>query len=170
MSSQAELTIDVRNGVWESHVWHAGEQALYWKGCFLAGSMVMNMAASACVVCVHSYHKDSKMVQLPGDCITPNGVAGMLGGAALDEDAGFWICVNDAGLGNQSIPKSKLDRSLPAPVKNPATCAFGGATLGTLFVTSFAPGGIDVSDQPLAGGLFTLRPGIRGLVEATVLH
>jgi sugar lactone lactonase YvrE len=44
-------------------------------------------------------------------------------------------------------------------------CAFGGASLDTLFVTSIRPEGIDLSDQPLAGGVFALRPGVRGLPE-----
>jgi sugar lactone lactonase YvrE len=44
-------------------------------------------------------------------------------------------------------------------------CAFGGAGLDTLFVTSIRPEGIDLTDQPLAGGVFALRPGVCGLPE-----
>ncbi|MNF18631.1 hypothetical protein D3C80_2228290 [compost metagenome] len=44
-------------------------------------------------------------------------------------------------------------------------CAFGGRNLDTLFVTSIRPSGIDLSDQPLAGGVFALQPGITGLQE-----
>jgi sugar lactone lactonase YvrE len=50
------------------------------------------------------------------------------------------------------------------PVKKPAMCAFGGAGLDTLFVTSIRPAG-DLSDQPLAGGVFALKPGVKGLLE-----
>lgn len=85
-------------------------------------------------------------------------------GAAVDADGCYWICGNDAGLVHRFTPSGKLDRSLPVPVKKPAMCAFGGPGLDTLFVTSIRPGG-DVSDQPLAGGLFALRPGVRGLDE-----
>jgi sugar lactone lactonase YvrE len=63
-------------------------------------------------------------------------------------------------------PAGKLDCSLAVPVKKPAMCAFGGAGLDTLFVTSIRPGGdVDLSDQPLAGSVFALRPGVRGLPE-----
>ena len=62
-------------------------------------------------------------------------------------------------------PNGRLDRSLEVPVKKPAMCAFGGAGLDTLFVTSIRPGGIDLSDQPLAGGVFALRPGAQGVAE-----
>ena len=46
-----------------------------------------------------------------------------------------------------------------------AMCAFGGPGLDTLFVTSIRPQGVDLSDQPLAGGVFALTPGVRGLPE-----
>jgi sugar lactone lactonase YvrE len=86
-------------------------------------------------------------------------------GAAMDTDGCYWICGNDAGLVHRFTPDGRLDRSLEVPVKKPAMCAFGGAGLDTLFVTSIRPGGIDLSDQPLAGGVFALRPGARGLAE-----
>ncbi|MGE0348072.1 SMP-30/gluconolactonase/LRE family protein [Hydrogenophaga sp.] len=85
-------------------------------------------------------------------------------GAAMDEDGGYWICGNDAGLVHRFTPDGRLDRSLAVPVKKPAMCAFGGSGLDTLFVTSIRPGG-DLADQPLAGGVFALRPGVRGLDE-----
>jgi len=86
-------------------------------------------------------------------------------GAAVDADGCYWICGNDAGLVHRFTPDGRLDRSLPVPAKKPAMCAFGGAGLDTLFVTSIRPEGIDLSDQPLAGGVFALRPGVRGLPE-----
>ncbi len=95
-----------------------------------------------------------------------NAFPGRPDGAAVDEDGCYWICGNDAGLVHRFTPEGKLDRSLAVPVKKPAMCAFGGAGLDTLFVTSIRPGGIDLSDQPLAGGVFALRPGVRGLPES----
>lgn len=86
-------------------------------------------------------------------------------GAAVDEDGCYWICGNDAGLVHRFTPQGRLDRSLELPVMKPAMCAFGGAGMDTLFVTSIRPEGVDLSDQPLAGGLFALHPGVRGLPE-----
>jgi len=90
-------------------------------------------------------------------------------GAAIDVDGCYWICGNDAGLIHRFTPQGKLDRSLVVPVKKPAMCAFGGPNLDTLFVTSIRPGG-DLSDQPLAGGVFALRPGVQGLEEPLFQH
>jgi sugar lactone lactonase YvrE len=290
--TQVELVLDARNGVGESPVWRAAEQALYWvdiparklcrlainggelaqwqapemlgciapitagsgwiagtetgifklepgplgqlgferlaavdhaapgmrfndgrcdrQGRFLAGTMVMNMAASRRSGCVYSYQKSSGLTKSLDGFMTPNGMAfspdgrtmylsdshpsvqsvwafdydintgtpanrrlfidmnplpGRPDGAAIDEDGCYWICGNDAGLVHRFTPAGKLDRSLPVPVKKPAMCAFGGAGLDTLFVTSIRPEGIDLSDQPLAGGVFALYPGVRGLPE-----
>ena len=55
-------------------------------------------------------------------------------------------------------------RDRAVPVKKPAMCAFGGANLDTLFVTSIRPGG-DLTDQPLAGGVFALQAGVSGIEE-----
>jgi sugar lactone lactonase YvrE len=180
------------------------------QGRFLAGTMLMNMAAGASVGCVYGYEKESGLTKLLDGFITPNGMAfspdgrtmylsdshpsvqsvwafdydpetglpsnrrlfidmtplpGRPDGAAVYADGCYWICGNDAGLVHRFTPDGKLDRSLAVPVKKPAMCAFGGAGLDTLFVTSIRPEGIDLSDQPLAGGVFALRPGVRGLPE-----
>ncbi len=181
------------------------------QGRFLAGTMVMNMAAGARAGCIYSYQGSPDLRLLLDGFITPNGMAfspdgrtmylsdshpsvqmvwafdydpetgtpsarrpfvdmnslpGRPDGAAVDEDGCYWICGNDAGLVHRFTPEGRLDRSLAVPVKKPAMCAFGGAGLDTLFVTSIRPDGVDLSDQPLAGGLFALRPGVRGLPDA----
>ncbi|MFV3403996.1 glucurono-1,5-lactonase [Pseudomonas sp. NY15463] len=86
-------------------------------------------------------------------------------GAAIDQDGCYWICGNDAGLIHRFTPQGRLDRSLEVPVKKPAMCAFGGADLDTLYVTSIRPANTDLGDQPLAGGVFALNPGTKGLEE-----
>ncbi len=99
-----------------------------------------------------------------------NPLPGRPDGAAVDADGCYWICGNDAGLVHRFTPDGRLDQSLAVPVKKPAMCAFGGAGLDTLFVTSIRPEGIDLADQPLAGSVFALRPGVRGLPEPAFLQ
>jgi len=94
-----------------------------------------------------------------------NPLPGRPDGAAVDADGCYWICGNDAGLIHRFTPEGRLDRSLAVPVNKPAMCAFGGVNLDTLFVTSIRPGGVDLGDQPLAGGVFALHPGVRGIPE-----
>jgi sugar lactone lactonase YvrE len=94
-----------------------------------------------------------------------NALPGRPDGAAVDEEGCYWVCGNDAGLIHRFTPLGQLDQSLPVPVKKPAMCAFGGADMKTLFVTSIRPALVDLADQPLAGGVFALRPGVRGIAE-----
>lgn len=85
-------------------------------------------------------------------------------GAAVDAEGCYWICANDAGLIHRFTPDGRLDCSLPVPVKKPTMCAFGGSQLDTLFVTSIRPAD-DHDEQSLAGGVFALNPGVKGLPE-----
>ena len=50
------------------------------------------------------------------------------------------------------------------PVARPTSCAFGGADLGDLYITSASQGlSVDeLASQPGAGGLFRVRPGVLG--------
>lgn len=82
-------------------------------------------------------------------------------GAAVDAEGYYWICANDAGLVHRFDPDGRLVGSIPVPVRKPAMCAFGGAQLDTLFVTSIQP----PDPGPDDGALFALQPGVRGLPE-----
>ncbi|MBB3103286.1 SMP-30/gluconolactonase/LRE family protein [Azomonas macrocytogenes] len=86
-------------------------------------------------------------------------------GAAVDEDGCYWSCGHGAGVVYRFTPDGRLDRTLELPVKNVTMCAFGGANLDTLFVTSARALEKDLHDQPLAGGLFAVYPGVKGLEE-----
>lgn len=81
-------------------------------------------------------------------------------GAAVDADGCYWICGNDAGLVHRYTPDGKLDRSIAVPVAKPAMCAFGGARLDTLFVTS-----IRLDGDALSGATFAVDAGVTGLPE-----
>jgi sugar lactone lactonase YvrE len=88
-------------------------------------------------------------------------------GAAVDADGGYWICGNDAGALLRFTPDGRLDRALALPVSKPSMCAFGGARLDELFVTSIVPArpapGFDAA---LDGAVLVLHPGVRGMAEA----
>ena len=94
-----------------------------------------------------------------------NALPGRPDGAAVDTDGCYWVCGNDAGLIHRFTPNGQLDQSLAVPVKKPSMCSFGGADMKTLYVTSIRPTNMDCSDQPLAGGVFALRPGAQGIEE-----
>ncbi len=92
---------------------------------------------------------------------------GLPDGATIDSNGGLWVAQWDGGRISRFRPDGRLDRSIRLPVPRPTCLAFGGADLGTLFVTS-ARAGLDteaLGRAPLSGGVFSLRPGVRGLPE-----
>ena len=88
-------------------------------------------------------------------------------GAAVDVDGCYWTCANDAGLVHRFTPDGRLDRSLAVPVSKPSMCAFGGAHLDELFITSIRPAMPPPEQNLLAGATFVCRPGVQGLAETS---
>jgi sugar lactone lactonase YvrE len=87
-------------------------------------------------------------------------------GAAVDAEGCYWVCANDGGAVLRFTPEGRLDKRLAVPTPKPTMCAFGGARLDTLFVTSMKPRDpAQAREQPLAGAVFALAPGVLGLPE-----
>lgn len=93
---------------------------------------------------------------------------GVPDGAAIDEEGAYWCAMHGAGCLRRYGPDGALLREIALPVSQPTMCTFGGPDLGTLFVSSAAEGlsPEQIGAQPHAGGLFTLRPGVRGAPKA----
>jgi len=93
--------------------------------------------------------------------------AGRPDGSCVDADGGLWNAQYGGGRLVRYAPTGKVDRVVEVPVANPTCCAFGGDDLGTLYVTTatqrLSPD--DLAQQPLAGSLLALRPGVKGLPE-----
>lgn len=92
---------------------------------------------------------------------------GVPDGAVVDEEGCLWVAHFDGGRLTRFRPDGRVDRIVPLPVSRPTSCCFGGADLGTLFVTS-ARVNLDTATlrrTPLAGSVLALRPGVRGLAE-----
>jgi sugar lactone lactonase YvrE len=84
-------------------------------------------------------------------------------GLTVDADGGIWVALWGGSAVHRYLD-GRLERVIKLPVSQPTSCAFGGAELDELYVTS-ASEGLSDSDrraQPLAGALFRIRPGIRG--------
>ncbi|MDQ2779842.1 MAG: SMP-30/gluconolactonase/LRE family protein [Pseudomonadota bacterium] len=86
-------------------------------------------------------------------------------GAAVDTDGCYWTCANDAGLLHRFRPDGRLDRSIAVPMMKPSMCAFGGAHLDELYITSIRPQQPDLADAVWAGATVVCKPGQQGLPE-----
>jgi sugar lactone lactonase YvrE len=87
-------------------------------------------------------------------------------GLTVDQDGGIWVALWGGGAVERYGADGSLLATLRLPVDQPTSCAFGGAELATLFVTS-ARAGLDeaaLDRQPHAGHLFRFdRLGVTGM-------
>ena len=85
-------------------------------------------------------------------------------GLIVDADGYVWVGLWEGGSLHRYAPDGRLDRIIPVPVSQTTKCAFGGPELTDLYITT-AWVGMDKlarAEQPKAGGLFRIKPGMRG--------
>jgi sugar lactone lactonase YvrE len=96
-------------------------------------------------------------VEVPAD-------AGMPDGLTVDAAGFVWVALWGGAALRRYAPDGTLERVVSLPVTHPTSCAFGGAALDELYVTSarIALTREERKRQPQAGGVFRLRPGVSG--------
>jgi sugar lactone lactonase YvrE len=83
-------------------------------------------------------------------------------GLTVDAQGGVWVALSDGGAVQRYTPDGELDEVIDVPARKVTACAFGGAHLTDLFITTSREGlapGVD----PLAGSLFRVDAGVSGL-------
>jgi sugar lactone lactonase YvrE len=93
--------------------------------------------------------------------------AGMPDGLTVDAEGFVWSGHWDGWLLTRYDPEGKIERQVRFPVQHVISMAFGGENLDELYVTT-ANWGLseeELAQQPCAGDLFRLYPGVKGLVE-----
>ncbi len=88
-------------------------------------------------------------------------------GATVDAEGFLWSAQFKASQVVRYAPDGRIDRVVEMPVDKPTAVAFGGPSLETLYITSASQhmSAAELAAQPLAGALFALKPGVRGLPE-----
>ena len=94
---------------------------------------------------------------------------GLPDGLCVDVDGGVWVCLFGGGALRRYAPDGSLDAVVELPVPHVTCPAFGGEELATLFVTSTRHRltAEEMGQFPLAGSVFALEPGVRGLPAGT---
>jgi sugar lactone lactonase YvrE len=95
------------------------------------------------------------------------GLPGRPDGACVDVDGCYWVaCVFGSAVARLT-PTGEVDRIVELPIEKPTMPAFGGPNLETMYVTSIGGGGTHERrpDQPDAGRLLAIEPGVQGLTE-----
>jgi sugar lactone lactonase YvrE len=90
--------------------------------------------------------------------------AGGPDGMTIDDDGCLWVALWGGSAVHRYTPDGRLDTVVSLPCRQVTSCAFGGAGLDQLWITSSRLGlpAEEVAAQPLAGALFLLRPGVTG--------
>jgi len=78
-------------------------------------------------------------------------------GLAVDAEGSVWVAVWGGGAVHCYSPAGRLTQVLELPAANVTSCAFGGADMATLYITTAAGPGRS------GGAVFSCRPGAIGL-------
>ena len=92
---------------------------------------------------------------------------GVPDGAAIDNLGGYWIAIPRTSQIRRYTDKGKIDTIIELPITKPTMCAFGGANLSTLYITSNSYQFTEkqLEEQPLAGSIFALNINYQGMPE-----
>lgn len=94
----------------------------------------------------------------------PSGM-GKPDGMTIDEEGMLWVCLWGGGAVTRWNPeRSELLERIEMPAVNVTSCAFGGADLNELYVTTARrrTSKADLRRFPMAGGVFKVVPGVGG--------
>jgi sugar lactone lactonase YvrE len=117
-------------------------------------------------VTAYDYDIASGAIANPRPAVTVQPELGWPDGMTADSEGMLWIAMwGGASLTRWDPGSGRLIESIPFPTLNVSSCAFGGPGLDELYVTSARKGmtAAQLEEYPLSGGLFRLRPGVRGL-------
>lgn len=81
-------------------------------------------------------------------------------GMTVDAEGFLWVAHWGGSRVSRFSPDGRFDRAIALPASQITNVTFAGPNLDRMFVTSAADG---LEDEPLAGALFEVDPGVRGL-------
>ncbi|MDD9992103.1 MAG: SMP-30/gluconolactonase/LRE family protein [Rhodospirillales bacterium] len=94
---------------------------------------------------------------------TTHDLPGRPDGGTVDADGFYWSANVGGGCLVRFDPDGRIDRTIDVPTEKPSKVAFGGLSLDVMYITSINHNLQNRDEQGLAGSLFRLDAGIRGL-------
>jgi sugar lactone lactonase YvrE len=83
-------------------------------------------------------------------------------GLTVDAEGGVWVALHGGGAVHRYDPDGRLDAVIDVPTGQVTACTFGGPQRDQLFITTSRQG-LRPDEDPPAGSLFRVDPGVRGL-------
>jgi len=92
---------------------------------------------------------------------------GLPDGSCIDAEGGVWNAEWEGRRVVRISTEGDIDRVIEVPTWKPTCCAFGGPDLDTLYITTsrLMSSEDELSHDPHAGGLFAVKPGVRGVLD-----
>jgi L-arabinonolactonase len=116
-----------------------------------------------------AFDYDSAAARLTNERIFADlhGEPGSADGSVIDADGCLWNAQVRGGRIVRYRPDGWVDRVVEVPVPGVTCVGFGGPALDILYATTMRRGmsADDLARLPEAGGLFAVRPGVRGVPE-----
>ena len=85
-------------------------------------------------------------------------------GLTIDSEGCLWVAIWGGGCVLRLAPDGTVIARVDVPVSRVSSCVFGGDDLMELFITTAREDASDeeLAAEPTAGGIFRVRPGVRG--------
>lgn len=125
----------------------------------------MYFVDSACgSVTAYSYDGRTGAITNPETLILIPADEGMPDGLTVDSAGFLWVAVWGGAAVRRYTPEGRLTSEVRLPVSQVTSCAFGGSALQDLYITTASSGlsHTQRAEQPTAGALFRIRPGVAG--------
>jgi sugar lactone lactonase YvrE len=119
--------------------------------------------------CIAAYDYDNATGQIENRriAVTISSEEGILDGMAIDVNDNVWVAIWQKGQVRCWDPRTgKPIETIDVPgAKLTTSCSFGGPNLDELYITSASDGlnAAEKAEQPLAGALFRVKPGVKGV-------
>ena len=90
---------------------------------------------------------------------------GLPDGMTVDAEGCLWVAHYNGGVVRRYSPEGRTIGAVVLPVRQVASCTFGGADLKDLYITTLTHtlSEEQLRQEPLSGALFRCRPGVVGL-------
>jgi sugar lactone lactonase YvrE len=109
-------------------------------------------------VAVFDYDRDSG---LTGRRVFAETAPARPDGLTVDSEGGVWVALSNGGAVRRYVD-GRVEEVVELPVKKVTACTFGGNALDELFITTSREG-LEPGEDPQAGSLFRVQPGVTGL-------
>ena len=98
-----------------------------------------------------------RLISIPAELGSPDGMT-------VDAEGCVWVALYGGGAVHRYRPDGQLDGIVQLPASHVTCPVFGGQALDELFITTARENltAEQIAQQPLAGGLFRLHPGVKG--------